>query len=72
MADEKKEKKTYRYIETSEGQSEKSRFWVSSNDAVFTDADPVPEEEKVEAVVIWDAMTLKGTSKGKKKKMARA
>lgn len=64
-------RKYYTSKEEDEDQALVNRFWVGADGVKFYEADPITEEERKEAVEIWDAMSLPGTSEGnveKKKK----
>ena len=44
--------------------SDKSRFWVGSEGAIFTDAPPITEEDRLEADRLWNLIAQPWTSKG--------
>lgn len=48
------------------GDMEKSRFWCPAEGLRFYDADPITEEEKLEAERLWNKIAMPGTSPGKK------
>ncbi len=65
---DKNGRKYYIGKEEDEDLSKKNRFWAGAEGVKFYKADPITEEERREAKMIWEAMSLPGTSKGKIKK----
>jgi G:T/U-mismatch repair DNA glycosylase len=61
-----KPKKEYRYEEKDENPQPNNKFWVGADGAIFRDADPITEEERLEAAHIWDTLTQGKASPGKK------